>query len=738
VHAGNAARLEQNFRDIANQVEIDGRTDPQADVFELVRNWLRDEKNGKWLLVLDNADDNAVLTSLPSPRDQKHLSKYLPPSKYGTVIVTSRSAHAASRLVENRDTFHLGSMHNIGAQTLLRKKLGDKIDTEGIDELAAALEYMPLALVQAAAYIQKRAPHYSVQRYLEEFRRSDKRKASLLNQEAGHLRRDEEAKNSIIVTWQISFEHIRSMRRSAADVLSLMSFFDRQGIPKALLCSSQSAIRTVHGHTWANEGEERNSDEEESASEGSIDDRFMDDVLLLRDYSFISETTDPETLEMHSLVQLATQKWLEDMGQAEGWKQRFVSILCRAFPTGEYETWGRCQVLFPHAAAALRKRPRNEESRKEWAELLHNAAWYAEQSGNADEAETLATAAMEARITLLGVASEETLCSMARVGSAKRLGGRWGEAEQLYMQVMETFKTKLGADHPVTLTSMLSLASIYRDLGRWKEAEKLQVQVMETRKAKLGADHLDTIPSMARLATTYRYQGRWEEAEKLDVQVVETYKTKLGADHPDTLTGMHNLSSTYLNLDRLEEAEKLLVQVIEMSKINLRANHPDTLLSMHNLVITYQNQGRWEEAEKLGVQVTETFKTKLGLDKLGLDHPDTLASMHKLAWTYQNQGRWEEAEKLGVQVMETFKTKLGLDHPDTLTSMHKLAFTWKSLGQNAEAIALLQQCAQQRHKVLGANHPALLSSLRALEQWDAERAEADLCSKFEGMLLAER
>ena len=65
VHASNAARIEQGYQDIADQVKLAGREDPQADVFKLVYNWLCDEQNGKWLLVLDNADDAAAL-SLPA------------------------------------------------------------------------------------------------------------------------------------------------------------------------------------------------------------------------------------------------------------------------------------------------------------------------------------------------------------------------------------------------------------------------------------------------------------------------------------------------------------------------------------------------------------------------------------------------------------------------------------------------------------------------------------------------
>ena len=42
-----------------------GRKDPPANVFKLVHDWLRDEKHGEWLLVLDIADSAAIL-SLPS------------------------------------------------------------------------------------------------------------------------------------------------------------------------------------------------------------------------------------------------------------------------------------------------------------------------------------------------------------------------------------------------------------------------------------------------------------------------------------------------------------------------------------------------------------------------------------------------------------------------------------------------------------------------------------------------
>ena len=70
---------------------------------------------------------------------------------------------------------------------------------------------------------------------IEGFQKNKKRQTSLLNYEAEHLGRDPEARNSIFIIWQISFDDIRQRWPSAAELLSLMNFFDRQGIVKEVL-----------------------------------------------------------------------------------------------------------------------------------------------------------------------------------------------------------------------------------------------------------------------------------------------------------------------------------------------------------------------------------------------------------------------------------------------------------------------------------------------------------------------
>ena len=749
IHAGTRARAEEGFRTIADTVKLAGRNQPTADIPQLVSNWLSNTANGRWVLVLDSVDDGDVFFGIQGERkDARLLATWLPQSRNGSIVITTRNQDVAVRLTGRyQDTIRVGRMAEIDAVTLLEKRLGQLPDSRVAADLVQALECVPLAISQAAAYIQERGQQMPINKYLADFRVSEHRKTKLLAHDGGDLRRDGAASNAILITWQMSFDHIRETRRSAADLLSLMSFFDRQGIPERLLQYGERKDDEFQ------EDEMESDSNEDQSSQWSQREEFEKDIVTLRNFSFVSDTSGTG-FEMHGLVQLATRKWLTANGLLERWKQQFLSNLCAEVPTGEYENWATWKELFPHAKSAMEQRPKAQESVLEWASILYYAAWYAWRMGNGVDTQLLGMKARKAREKILGEEHEDSVWSVAIVALGYKLQGMWELAEELEVQVMESRKAKLEADHPDTLASMATLASIYSEQGRWEEAEKLEVEVLETRKSKLGVDHPDTLTSMGNLASTYRNQGRWEEAEKLFVQVMKTFKDKLGADHPDTLTSMANLASTYWKQGRWEEAEKLEVQVMESGKTKLGADHPDTLTSMDNLASTYWNQGRWEEAEKLQVQVMERSKTKLGADhpstlssmanlastfwsqgqweeaeklevevmersktKLGADHPSTLTSVANLALTFWNQGRLEEAEKLQVQVMERSKTKLGADHPSTLTSVANLAFTWESQGRQSDAIRLMEDCALARRLALGPTHPDTLSSLAAVQQW---------------------
>jgi hypothetical protein len=96
----------------------------------LVARWLRDEKKGKWLLVLDNADNDVVL-SIPqvsalkavasgeTSQLKRPLSAYLPQSANGALLVTTRTRSVASKLVEPQDVIAVEPMAKMDARRIL-------------------------------------------------------------------------------------------------------------------------------------------------------------------------------------------------------------------------------------------------------------------------------------------------------------------------------------------------------------------------------------------------------------------------------------------------------------------------------------------------------------------------------------------------------------------------------------------------------------------------------------------
>ncbi|EGZ76200.1 hypothetical protein NEUTE2DRAFT_153205 [Neurospora tetrasperma FGSC 2509] len=544
VHVGTQARVEEGLKAIADAVKLPGRRQPKADVPQLVYSWLSNERNCRWIVILDSADDVNVFFGAGSNPERRPLAAYLPQSPNGSLLVTTRDKDLAYRLVGGyKNTIEIGPMAQSDALLLLERKLSLLSDKDSAEELVRTLEYIPLAISQAAAYIQRRSPRSSVEKYLAEFRKGESKRAWLLSHDEGEFRREGGALSAILVTWQISFEHIRSKRASAADLLSFMSFFDRQGIPESLLRPPHmdGAIQERRSDVQHDLGSNSSDDEIDN---DETDNGFEDNVAMLTNFCLVTVSESGNTFEMHGLVQLSTRMWLKASKQEETFRQQYIERMAASFPTGQFENWAMCRTLFAHARVASDYRP-NENTVESWAILLHNGGWYAWSQGKYEDAQQMLDKARKVRERRLGKDDMATLSSTSFLALVFRDRGLWKEAEKLFVQVMETRKTKLGADHPDTLASMGNLASTYRNQGRWDEAEKLEVQGMETIKAKLGADHPDTLASMGHLAFTWNGQGRHEDALALMQDCVEARQRVLGPKHPNTLSSLATVSEWY-------------------------------------------------------------------------------------------------------------------------------------------------------------------------------------------------
>ncbi len=691
IHASNTARFEAAYKEVADRLRLPGRDDATVNVLQLVCNWLRSEACERWFMILDNADDESVFytqrehghgVASGSSHSKPTLASFLPQSQNGSILITSRHKDVALKLTgRDKDIIRIQHMDQNQGLALLRNKLSHPLD-EPVSELLDALDYMPLAITQAAAHINKHWPRTTISSYTRELRISDKKREKLLSQAAMDLRRDEEASNSILATWYMSFENLREESPSAANLLSFMSFFNPQGIPDFLLKGYSSS-------------------ELNTKDESDDEDVFEDDLNILRSYSFVTTDLNGHVFQMHRLVKFATRTWLRSFGGENRWRRKFLATLYRVFPSyTEFENWSQCRVLLPHVEPLVDEEPIDTEEAKFWAQILYNAASYMWHQGMHTKAEEMIQGSISARTRILGAEHSDTLDSVSVLPIILQTKGKYEEAEQITRRVLESAEKVRGEEHSDTLYVVhnLGLALCYQ--GKYEEAELMYRRVLEGFEKALGKEHPHSLTSASNLAQVLRCQGKYDEAEQMHRRVLERTEKVRGKEHPDTTSRAVGLANVLWDRGKYEEAEQMHRRALEGREKTLGKAHPDTLMSINNLAVTLLDQGKYGEAEQMCRRALE------GREKiLGKEHPDTLWTVSNLASIRRNQRKYEEAEQLNRQALEGLENALGKEHPTTLWSLFNLALLYRQCRRYDAASEFYQRACDAYQKTLGPNHP---------------------------------
>ena len=617
IHASSPARYEQSLRTVAEQLKVRGRKKAQSEIFELLWSWLQDERNGKWLIVLDNADDTNFLLQPPTTGDNDSTRRridYLPVCDHGSILLTSRSVDEVTKLVEFSELVIVRSMEKEEAVLLLQSKLRRRSDDmDLIVALAELLELIPLALTQAAAYIVQRGSLYSVQQYVEKIRESDHLTTSVLNDSARDHRRDRDATHSIFSTWQISFEHVHRVQRSAAELLSLMSLCDRHAIPESIVrrYGDDASARSI-----LDESEHAGSNCDE-LGEHSIND-FSRDVAMLEGYSFVTITTETRTFEMHRLVQFATKQWLHAQGHLERIRVRLAENMACVFPVSSRKNWVLCRALYPHVRSMVRELPTEDRAKLLWASTLLLASNYASTTGNLVDAQVLALYSITVRAAIFGNQHVETRVSVKELMVAQYEAQKLSTMDEAGADVLRASLRLLSNVDGDTLNAIRELHSTTPSPDRCKDIEKLAVEKIEARAQTLGENHPYTLDSRADLAACYYNWKRWDKAEELQAAVAEAMARVLGEMHPTTLRARGKLGAIYDEQGRLEDAAKLQKDVLEDMFRTMGKEHAETLWIMGKLGTTYYKQGLLIKGEHFISMASKGME-----NQLGLEHPTT-------------------------------------------------------------------------------------------------------------------
>ena len=664
--AEESAALAAGFAELAAQLGVrdgDGAGDPVARVHAVLA------RRADWLLVFDNV------------RRPDAVAGLVPPGGGGRVVLTSQYGYwpgGQALEVPVLDTATAAGF------LLARTSATGAAEEAAAEELAAELGGLPLALEQAAAYMQ--ATGRGLGEYLGLFRA---RRLELLGRgdPTGYDGR-------VTTTWALAFAEL-GQASPAAGLLRLAACCAAEDIPLDLLLRPRPGGAAMLG-------------EQVAPLLGPLlaDELARDEAVAgLRRYSLITAPRDGR-VSVHRLVQAITLAQLP-AEVAAAWRQAAAAVIQAALPGDPRDpaAWPVFAVLLPHAQATLAHASSG----------MHRIARYLGYLGNYAAAQDLLRQVFDAQETELGAEDPDTLSARANLAFWTGRAGDAAAARDQYAALVPVQERVLGADHPSTLSARANLARWTGRAGDAAAARDQYAALLPVRERVSGAQHPETLTDRANLANFTGEAGDAAAARDEYAALLPVRERVSGAEHPETLAARDNLARWTGEAGDAAAARDQYAALVPVQERVLGAEHPDTLNTRANLA-------RWTGRAGDAAAARDQYAALLPVREQvsGAQHPETLADRANLAYWTGEGGDAAAARDQYAALLPVRERVSGGEHPDTLTTRASLAY-W--IGEAGDAAAARDQYAALlpvRERVLGAEHPDTLNTRANLARWTGE------------------
>jgi hypothetical protein len=529
---------------------ITAKTSTEAAAWAI--GWL--QSHSGWLLVFDDAD---------SPHS---IESVLGTLTAGRHLITSRRATGWHRTAR---TLPLATLPPDAAVDLLSQIInpGGDSDQADLERLADELGYLPLALDQAAAYIQYAA--ITPAAYLDRLRRYPARMfaTSALAQAAG----ESDDQRTIARIWQLSLQALSDEEPLTGEILRTLAWFGPDPIPRDLAYQLHDDPLTV------------------------------DDALaLLHAYSMITLTT--RTITIHRVVQAVARipdpadphRTPDAISQARDRAERLLLESLPEDPLWDVPSWPRWRELLPHVLALTDHISPGQDTTAT-AAILSAASGFLQGDGHFDQAIATARRAVDSYQQIQGDDDLDTLTASSFLASAYRAKGDFAAATPLHQQNLADCERALGADHPETLVARANLAYLWALQDQPARALELHQRNLTDYERVHGPDHPHTLNARANLASCYRDLGDLPRAIALHQQSAGDYARVFGTDHSETITARSNLAYAYQLAGDYGQAIPLHQQVLTDRERLYGPDHPYTELA-RQLLARAQHQASVHES----------------------------------------------------------------------------------------------------------------------------------------------
>ncbi|GHF80652.1 tetratricopeptide repeat protein [Streptomyces sp. NRRL_ISP-5395] len=555
-----------------------------------------DRSDRPWLLVIDNADDPAVLRE----------GNWLRTSPGGITLVTTRQV--ASHWWPGATLHHVGVLPREDAAQVLCDLAPERGTAEEAAEIADRLGRLPLALTLAGGYLAHQViSPWSMAEYGQALDRGNEMDPiELLDQGAAYSGADP-SRHLASTTWELSLNALHAQGSPEATALvRLLSCWSHDPLPLHLLTGP--GIDAVLPRARV-----------ESALRGLLDHSLTRLV-----------PGPPRCLRTHGVLLESIAR-----GTPAAQRDRLVSTaaqLLGAVLPDVTRPWARedppLAPYVPHTLALLRRATQWDgvgqaavtrvlECALRLAVALHRAGDYASALSVAQDAVALGTDVLEAN-------HPAVIAIRQRAGRTLYRLGRYEEAEETHRRALADCTTVFGAHAVETLESCAGLSPVLAWVRDQKdEAVALARRAVEGRSAALGPTHPSTL-----IARTYllEFTAGPETDPGLGAELVADCHGAVGPGHPITLDAELNHGFALATAGRQSRALPLVRTVVAGSEHTYGIDHPKALAARSLLSRVLGELGLFDEAVEQAELVADA-RTRV----LGAEHPWTGWSLERLA-----------------------------------------------------------------------------------------------------------
>jgi tetratricopeptide (TPR) repeat protein len=538
VQTEEAATLAADYAALASELGLpEHDASEQEVVVNAVRRWL--EQHGEWLLIFDN---------VTAPGE---VQPYLPRAASGHVLITSRS-QAWGGLAQRLTVAVFERLESV-AFLSQRTQQGD---TAAADALAEALGDLPLALAQAASYIESTGTPMAM--YLELF---ETRRADLWAEENP----PQDYPDTVGTTWSLAMNQLGKESPEGSAVLKLCSYLGPGAIPREVMTARVDGLPS-------------------GLAEAIADPLVLNRALsALQRYGLLEIRED--SVSVHRLVQAVTRDRLPTQDRLV-WVKAALQMVDAIFPEEvltEPQTWVKCERLLPHALAATAHEEALDADAKTTACLLNKTGLYFTARAQYRQAQGLVQRSLAIREEVLGPKHPDTAQSLNNLGSLLQAQGDLDGARPYVERALVIREEVLGAEDLETAISLNNLGGLLQAQGDLDGARPYLERALKIYEAVAGAEHPDTAQRLNSLGTLLRAQGDLDGARLYFERALFIRKAFYGAKHPETAQSLNSLGSVLHDRGDLAEARSYFEQALCIFRNSLGETHPWTQTVHRNL-----------------------------------------------------------------------------------------------------------------------------------------------------------